>query len=149
MVIDVRTIPRSRTNPQYNEDLLPAELAPFAIKYQRIAELGGLRSRSTQISSSLNGFWKNQSFHNYADYALSTEFAGAIEQLSDWSMTRRCAIMCAEAVWWRCHRRIIADYLLFNGRSVFHLMDKDRLVPAVFTRAATAMNGKIIYPGAT
>ena len=149
LVVDVRTIPRSRRNPQYNEDLLPGELAPSSIEYLRIADLGGLRSRSTQVSPSLNGFWENQSFHNYADYALSSEFGEALEQLSRVSATRRCSIMCAEAVWWRCHRRIIADYLLFSGRSVFHLMDSDRLVSAVLTTTAKAMNGKLIYPAAT
>lgn len=139
----------SRRNPQYNEDHLPGELAPFSIDYRRIADLGGRRSRSMQVSPSLNGFWKNQGFHNYADYALSTNFAQALEQLSELSATRRCSIMCAEAVWWRCHRRIIADYLLFEGRTVFHLMEKDRRVPAELTKAATPMNGKLIYPTAT
>lgn len=149
VVVDVRTVPRSRRNPQYNEDLLPEELAPFSIQYLRIADLGGLRARSTQVSPSLNGFWENQSFHNYADYALSTKFGEALEQLSELSSARRCSIMCAEAVWWRCHRRIIADYLLLYGRDVFHLMDSDRVVPAKLTAAAKGMDGKLIYPAAT
>ena len=146
LVVDVRTVPRSRRNPQYNEDVLASELAPYQISYQRIAALGGLRSRSKTISPKVNGFWDNQSFHNYADYALSDEFAGALHTLIELSLERRCAIMCAEAVWWRCHRRIIADYLLVRKRTVLHLMGSDRIEPARLTSAAKVEDGKITYP---
>ena len=100
----------------------PAELAPWQIGYERIAELGGLRGRSRTSPPDVNGFWENQSFHNYADYALSDEFEPASTQLMALRRQRPTAIMCAEAVWWRCHRRIIADYLLLRGRDVIHLM---------------------------
>ena len=146
LVVDVRTIPRSRHNPQYNEDVLGAELAAFQLGYRRMADLGGLRSRSNTAPPEVNGFWENQSFHNYADYALSSEFAAALDDLVELGSVRRCAIMCAEAVWWRCHRRIIADYLLARGRVVFHLMGKDRVEAAKLTPAATIMDGKITYP---
>jgi uncharacterized protein (DUF488 family) len=146
LVIDVRTVPRSRRNPQYNEDVLGAELAAFQVTYARMADLGGLRSRSADVPSEVNGFWDNQSFHNYADYALSSKFAAALAELLQISSTRRCAVMCAEAVWWRCHRRIIADYLLVRGRSVFHLMGNDRVEPALLTPAARPHEGKITYP---
>jgi hypothetical protein len=146
LVVDVRTVPRSRTNPQYNFDVLPGELAPFEVGYQRIAELGGLRGRSKDVPPEVNGFWENQSFPNYADYALSDDFERALEQLNSVASERRTAIMCAEAVWWRCHRRIIADYLLLRGRSVFHLLGEGRRDPAKITPAATERDGHLVYP---
>jgi uncharacterized protein (DUF488 family) len=145
-VVDIRTVPRSRTNPQYNFDVLADELAPFQIGYERIAELGGLRGRSTTVPPEVNGYWENQSFHNYADYALSDEFEHALEQLMVIASERRTAIMCAEAVWWRCHRRIVADYLLLRGRSVFHLMGEGRKDTAKMTPAAKARDGRQVYP---
>jgi uncharacterized protein (DUF488 family) len=146
LVVDVRTIPRSRRNPQYNEDVLRDELAPYQIGYERIAELGGLCGRSAAVRPEVNAFWENQSFHNYADYALSEQFADALAELLALSSARTCAIMCAEAVWWRCHRRIIADYLLARGRTVLHLMGKGRVEPAKLTPAAEVQGRKIVYP---
>jgi uncharacterized protein (DUF488 family) len=148
-VIDVRTVPRSRTNPQYNADVLPAELAPWHIGYERIAELGGLRGRSQTVAPEVNAFWQNQSFHNYADYALSDEFERGLERLLDISGNRPSAIMCAEAVWWRCHRRIITDYLLLRGRTVVHLMGEGRPRPATITPGATERDGRLVYPAPT
>jgi len=146
VVVDVRTVPRSRRNPQFNEDVLGSELAAYQIGYTRIAGLGGLRGRSPEVPSAVNGYWKNASFHNYADYALSDQFAEALTELLELSSTRRCAIMCAEAVWWRCHRRIIADYLLVRGKMVLHLMGNDRIEPARFTSGAEVADGKVTYP---
>ena len=145
-VVDVRTVPRSRHNPQYNEDVLGAELAPYQIGYRRIAGLGGLRGRSAGVPPEVNAFWDNQSFHNYADYALSAEFLAALGELIELGSDRSCAIMCAEAVWWRCHRRIIADYLLTRGRPVFHLMGSDRVEPARLTPAAQVEGDTLVYP---
>jgi uncharacterized protein (DUF488 family) len=139
-------VPRSRTNPQYNSDVLDANLAPFQISYQRIAELGGLRGRSPRVPPEVNGFWENQSFHNYADYALSGQFEGGLDEILSVSADRRTAIMCAEAVWWRCHRRIIADYLLERGRSVIHLMGEGRTELARMTPAAKERNEHLVYP---
>lgn len=149
LVVDVRTVPRSRRNPQYNEEVLGAELAPYQMAYHRLADLGGLRGRSTAVPPEINAFWRNQSFHNYADYALSTPFERALGALMEFGSARRCAIMCAEAVWWRCHRRIIADYLLARGRTVFHLMSPDRAEPARITPAAKAEGDKLTYPSAS
>lgn len=123
-VVDVRSIPRSRTNPQYNADLLSPSLSKFQIGYAHIAELGGRRGRQGDVAPSTNGFWENQSFHNYADYAMSPEFHSGLSQLRNLGHKKHCVIMCAEAVWWRCHRRIIADYLMAAGEKVFHILGK-------------------------
>ena len=146
MVVDVRTVPRSRTNPQYNAEVLGAELAPCRIGYDRIPGLGGLRGRSRDVPSELNGYWENQSFHNYADYALSDAFAEALDQLIGKAAAQTTAIMCSEAVWWRCHRRIIADYLLIRGIPVLHLMGSGRIEPASLTPAARERDGHLVYP---
>jgi uncharacterized protein (DUF488 family) len=146
LVVDVRTVPRSRTNPQYNEERLPAELAPTGIGYRRIAELGGLRGRSRDVPAEVNGFWINQSFHNYAVYALTEGFAGGLDELLEVSAAAPTAIMCSEAVWWRCHRRIIADYLLLRGIRVLHLMGHGRIEQATITPAARKRDGHLVYP---
>jgi len=146
LVVDVRTVPRSRHNPQYDEGVLGAELGAYQIAYERMPALGGLRGRSPEVAPEVNGYWDNQSFHNYADYALSDEFAAALGELLQISSARPCSIMCAEAVWWRCHRRIIADYLLARHRTVCHLMGIDRVQPAQLTPAAKIDDGRITYP---
>ena len=145
-VVDVRTVPKSRRNPQYNEDVLGEELAPYQVGYARIAGLGGLRGKSHDVAPEVNGLWRNDSFHNYADYALSDEFAESLDRLLELSSDRRCAIMCAEAVWWRCHRRIVADYLIARGRTVLHLMGGGRVEPARITPGAEPHDGTIYYP---
>lgn len=145
-VVDIRTVPKSRHNPQYNETVLGEELAPFQVGYSRIAELGGLRSKAHDVAPAVNGLWRNQSFHNYADYALSDEFAAALDQLLALSGERPTAIMCAEAVWWRCHRRIVADYLIARGRDVFHLMGDRRVDRASLTPGARVDQDRIVYP---
>lgn len=146
-VVDIRTVPRSRTNPQYNKDSLPQSLASFQIGYEQIAELGGLRGKSKQAAPDLNGFWDNRSFHNYADYALTESFGAGLDRLTTLGRQHRCAMMCSEAVWWRCHRRIVADHLLVRGEDVFHLMGKDGIEPATLTRGAQVLeNGLLTYP---
>jgi uncharacterized protein (DUF488 family) len=147
LVVDVRTIPRSRTNPDYNRDALPASLAPSGIGYEHVAELGGLRGKARQVPDTVNAFWQNKSFHNYADYALSDRFGQGLSHLVALGSERRCAIMCSEAVWWRCHRRIIADYLIRRGRQVIHLMGRGRMEPARLTPGAVERDdGKLVYP---
>ncbi|MGA9342389.1 MAG: DUF488 domain-containing protein [Rhodanobacteraceae bacterium] len=145
-IADIRTVPRSRTNPQYNRDTLPGTLAAFKIGYQHIAELGGLRGKARTASPDLNGFWENRSFHNYADYALTPPFKDGLDRLIAIGREQRCAMMCSEAVWWRCHRRIVADYLLARGESVFHLMGSDKIEPARLTDGACVENGEVTYP---
>ncbi|MDY0212285.1 MAG: DUF488 domain-containing protein [Desulfuromonadaceae bacterium] len=147
LVVDIRSIPKSRTNPQYNQEVLPKHLAPYEIDYVHSAKLGGLRSKSKEISVDVNGFWENASFHNYADYTLTEEFRAGLAQLIELGRERQCAIMCAEAVWWRCHRRIVADSLLAHGESVFHLMGNARVEAAHLTQSAQIKtHGVVVYP---
>ena len=147
-VADVRTVPRSRTNPQYNIDEFSAALSGFQIGYEHIAALGGLRAHQPNVPPATNAFWQNSSFHNYADYAMSDGFRSGLSRLRELGHRRRCAIMCAEALWWRCHRRIIADYLIADGETVFHVLGPGQIKPAVMTRAATrSAAGTITYPG--
>jgi uncharacterized protein (DUF488 family) len=146
-VVDVRTVPRSRTNPQYNRDTLPEGLARDGIGYEHIGELGGRRARTPEVAPQINGFWRIQSFHNYADYALTEPFRSGLARLRALGEGRRCAIMCAEAVWWRCHRRIIADYLIAAGDTVIHILGNGRTEPARMTEAAKAQpDGTLTYP---
>lgn len=146
-VVDVRTVPRSRKNPHYNRDTLPAALAPLGLGYRHIAALGGLRSRAKSVPPEVNAFWQNQSFHNYADYAMSAAFHAGLEELIRTGEEKPCAIMCAEGLWWRCHRRIITDYLLAAGEAVSHIMPGGEVVPASMSEAARpAPDGVISYP---
>lgn len=148
-VVDVRAMPRSRTNPQFNHEALADALAPYGMTYIHAPALAGLRSRCPAIDPAVNGFWRNQSFHNYADYALSEQFQDALAWLRERGARETCAIMCAEAVWWRCHRRIIADHLLHRGERVAHLMNNDRAQNAQMTAGAcTDDAGRLVYPSA-
>ena len=114
-----------------------------------IAALGCRRSRSKTVAREVNGFWTNASFHNYADYALTDSFADGLAELIAAGRARRVAMMCSEAVWWRCHRRIVTDYLLARGETVCHLMGEDRIEPARLTPGAqVAPDGKVTYPPA-
>lgn len=147
LVPDIRTVPRPRTNPRFNKDTLPAALAAFDISYEHMASLGGLRGRTQTTPQGVNAFWTNESFHNYADYALSAQFHAGLQHLRDEGCTRRCAIMCSEAVWWRCHRGIVADYLIAGGEVVFHIMGPDRLASARLTPGAVVQpGGTVLYP---
>ena len=147
LVIDVRSIPRSRTNPQFNQQSLPEALAPWQIGYQHIAELGGLRGKSRGAGSSPNTYWRVRSFRNYADYALTAPFAAGLARLRERGSEHRCVIMCAEAVWWRCHRRIIADYLLAAAEQVNHILGKSHVDVASLTPGAVVRSdGTVVYP---
>ncbi|MCO5157793.1 MAG: DUF488 domain-containing protein [Aquamicrobium sp.] len=144
---DVRKMPMSRSNPQFNVDALTGVLAAFRISYEHLAALGGLRGRAKALPDEVNGLWTNRSFHNYADYALTEPFHAGLDHLLEQGRARRCAIMCSEAVWWRCHRRIVADYLIASGETVFHIMGEGRLEPARLTPgAAVRADGKVVYP---
>ena len=117
-------MPRSRANPQFNKDTLPTALAAFDISDEHMAALGGLRGKARTSSQNVNAFWTNESFHNYADYALTAQFKAGLEQLLNEGRKRRCTIMCSESVWWRCHRRIVADSLIASEERVIHIMGR-------------------------
>jgi uncharacterized protein (DUF488 family) len=136
LVVDVRTVPRSRTNPQFNRDVLPGLLGPFGIGYEHLPELGGLRRLRRDIAPETNAFWENASFHNYADYALGEEFHSGLRHLRELGKNARLSVMCAESLWWRCHRRIIADYLIMAGEDVFHILGEGHVEQARLTPAA-------------
>jgi uncharacterized protein (DUF488 family) len=147
LIVDVRTVPRSRTNPQFNRDVLPASLAPYGVAYEHLPELGGLRGPQRDISPDVNSFWDNASFHNYADYAMGEDFRSGLEKLRQLGRTARLAIMCAESLWWRCHRRIITDYLIASGEEVFHILGPGPIEPARLTPAARlGPAGTLTYP---
>jgi uncharacterized protein (DUF488 family) len=146
MVADVRKMPMSRSNPRFNKVVLAEALAARQVSYEHMATLGGLRGKPSGVSPDVNGLWRNGSFHNYADYALSAPFHAGLAHLLEQGRERRCAIMCSEAVWWRCHRRIIADHLIARGEAVFHIMGPGRLEPARLTPGAVVHSGSVVYP---
>ena len=133
-VVDVRSIPRSRTNPQFNADILPGSLAEAGMTYRHLRTLGGRRHRSQDQTPSPNTLWRNESFRNYADYAASEAFRAGLDELEALARRQCCAVMCAEVLWWRCHRRIIADVLTSLDVEVLHIRDtapaeRHRLAP--------------------
>ena len=147
-VVDVRSMPRSRTNPQFNTDALRKSLAAADIGYVHLSALGGRRGRRRDAAPSPNQLWRNEAFRNYADYAMTAEFRAGLEQLKNVASRERCAIMCAEAVWWRCHRRIISDYLLLDGLAVAHIMGPGRIENATLTPGAQRLaDGSLGYRG--
>lgn len=147
LLADVRSVPRSRTNPEYNEDALPEALKSYGIEYIRIPELGGFRPKSKTVPPESNGFWTHNSFHSYADYATGEGFRKGLDILLKSGKNKSVAVMCAEMLWWRCHRRIIADYLIANGQKVFHIINENSIKPAELTSAARVTEeGIIFYP---
>jgi uncharacterized protein (DUF488 family) len=146
-VVDVRRLPGSRRHPHYDGEALSASLAPQGIGYVHLAALGGRRGRSLPAGvPSPNGFWQNASFRRYADYAMGEAFHAGLAQLLELASRRRCTLMCAEVLWWRCHRRIVADYLLAAGRTVCHILGDGRAEPATLTPAARRAGDHLIYP---
>lgn len=121
VLVDIRTITRSRTNPQFNAASLRRRLPRAGITYVTLPELGGRRGKSRDVPAERNAGWTHAAFKNYADYAESTAFAAGLATLLALARRETCAIMCAEAVWWRCHRRIVADYAITSGVRVFHI----------------------------
>ncbi len=145
-LVDVRSVPRSRANPQFNADAVPGSLAAAGIGYTHLAALGGLRHHPKGAPASPNTLWQSAAFRNYADYAMTEPFRVGLDELCDLARTERCAIMCAEAVWWRCHRRIIADYLLARGAAVLHIMGPGKRDPATLTPGAQPLpDGRVLY----
>jgi uncharacterized protein (DUF488 family) len=114
-VLDVRSVPRSRHNPQFNKETLPGALQAVGIKYTHMPGLGGLRRAN---KDSINGGWRNMSFRGYADYMQTPEFVENVKQVMELAVHERCVLMCAEAVPWRCHRSLIAEALILRGARV-------------------------------
>lgn len=145
LVADVRAYPRSRANPQFNGPELQETLAAAGMAYRFMPALGG--RRRSRGDSSPNSLWRNESFRAYADYAGTGEFRAGLQELCALTGGHRCAIMCSEAVWWRCHRRIIADYLLAAGFEVVHILAPGKLTPATLTPGAQrTADGGLVYP---
>lgn len=142
-VIDVRTIPKSRHNPQFNQDDLRQALQQQNIAYTHLASLGGLRHAS---KDSLNTAWKNASFRGYADYMQTPEFKESLEALINIGTEKRTAIMCAEAVPWRCHRSLIGDALLIRDIQVIDIMSEKTNKPHRLTPWADVSGDNITYP---
>ena len=142
-VLDVRTIPRSRRNPQFNRDTLSASLKDVGIAYTHVAALGGLRRPRPD---SINMGWKNASFRGYADHMQTPEFGASLESLMELAKKQRVALMCAEALPWRCHRSLIADALVARGIPTEHIINESRRDAHVLRSFATRSGIYVIYP---
>ncbi len=144
MVVDVRTIPRSRHNPQFNEDVLKAFLEKHDIGYLHMSALGGLRH---PLKNSINNGWHNASFRGFADYMQTAKFKRGVEVLCDIALKNRTVIMCAEAIPWRCHRSLIADALLVRHFVVHDIYSGNRTQEHTLTSFAQVKGLQITYPG--
>lgn len=142
-VLDVRTVPRSRHNPQFDRDALPASLDAVHIAYTHVPGLGGLRHAR---ADSPNAGWHNLSFRGYADYMQSPEFANNVQWIADLARTERCVLMCAEAVPWRCHRSLIGDALLVRGIRVEDIIGAKGRKPHALTAFAHVEGTQVTYP---
>jgi uncharacterized protein (DUF488 family) len=143
LLADVRAWPGSKRHPQFNKDALAESLNAHGIRYEHFSELGGKR---TATPDSRNTAWRNASFRGYADYMETTQFQKGIERLLDVAAKGgRTIITCAEAVWWRCHRSLIADYLKARGVEVLHVLGAHKVAPHPYTPAARILNGELSY----
>jgi uncharacterized protein (DUF488 family) len=143
-IIDVRAFPASRRFPQFNRETLRESLGTLGILYQHLPSLGG---RRTPNPNSRNTAWRNPSFRAYADYMETEEFRAGVNKLLQLSTERSVAVMCAEALWWRCHRSLIADYMKSIGLRVVHIIGEGKNEEHPFTEAARIVDGKLSYRG--
>lgn len=144
LLADIRSVPKSRRHPHFHTDQLAWSLPEENVRYERIAQLGGWRATSPD---SLNGAWRNGSFRGYADHALTDEFAEGLETLRGMARSTRTAMMCSEALWWRCHRRLVADRLVVAGDSVLHITANGRVTSHALTPfAVVSGDGRLLYP---
>lgn len=142
-LVDIRTVPKSRHNPQFGQDSLKQSLTAAGIEYVYMKSLGGLRRPA---KDSVNAAWRNDSFRGYADYMQTNEFAAAIDELMALAERKRTVIMCAEAVPWRCHRSLVGDALLVRGVEVIDIMSEKQTRPETLTRFAKVEGTTITYP---
>jgi len=144
-IADVRRFPASRRHPHFNRENLEVSLPEAGIAYRHFAALGGRRGKARPDSP--NGWWEIEAFRNYADHALAPEFRRALADLREYGHARPVAVMCAEAVWWRCHRRLVCDNLLAAGEEVVHLLDPGKHEPAQLSEGARVQpDGRVLYP---
>ena len=144
VLVDVRSFPGSRRLPQFNKPELAESLRELGIEYRHEPRLGGRRKPR---ADSHNTVWKNASFRAYADHMESEEFRRGVDELLEVAARERTAVMCAEAVWWRCHRSLIADYLKAQGHTVIHIIDQKKTEEHPFTPAARIVEGQLSYRG--
>lgn len=142
-IIDVRTIPRSRHNPQFNKETFRTFLRNHHIGYAQMKKLGGLRHAH---KDSINKAWRNASFRGFADYMQTKDFADALHKLIEKSRKKTIAIMCSEAVYWRCHRSLIADALAAQGYPVKHILSKTKAAKHTLTPWAKIVDHSVYYP---
>ena len=142
LVVDIRSYPGSRRYPQFNKEALQISLPKNNIKYIHLKELGGRRKADPH---SINIAWRNEAFRGFADYMQTDEFKKGINELQQLAIHERIVYMCSEAVWWRCHRSMVSDYLKSLGWTVMHLMDKGKAEEHPYTSPARIVNGKLIY----
>ena len=143
-LVDVRSFPGSRRYPHFNKPELSRNLQAVGILYAHNPRLGGRRRPS---STSKNTAWQNASFRAYADHMESEEFKQGIEELLEVARTKRTAIMCAEALWWRCHRSLISDFLKAKGLTVIHILDEKKTEVHPYTSVARIVDGRLSYEG--
>ena len=143
-VADIRTVPKSRRHPQFNGDALRAFLDAHGVAYRHFPSLGGLRKPH---ADSINSGWRHPSFRGYADHMGTSAFAAGIEALLDFSRAGRTTVMCAEAVWWQCHRQLLADALLARSVPVRHILGTADAKPHRLSEFARVHDGRITYPG--
>jgi uncharacterized protein (DUF488 family) len=142
LLADVRRFPGSRRHPQFGQAALAASLAKAEIEYVHLSELGGRRSAR---KDSPNTAWRNAAFRGYADYMMTDSFQTGIDRLLEAASRKRTAIMCAEALWWQCHRGLIADFLKAAGHKVIHLVGDGKSEEHPYTSAARIVNGQLNY----
>ena len=142
LLADVRRFPGSRRLPHFNQENLSASVAHDGIEYVHFPELGG---RRRAMKNSPNTAWRNEAFRGYADFMMTDEFHAGIQRLLKLAREKRTAIMCAEALWWQCHRSMIADYLKATGHEIIHILSKTKTEVHPFTSAARIVNGKLSY----
>lgn len=141
-VADIRRFPGSRRLPQFGKEALRASLHRHGIDYQWIAELGGRRK---PVAHSTNSAWRNSSFRGYADHLATPEFRQGLEQLKQLAAQTRTVMMCAEVLWWRCHRALVSDVLAVEGVEVLHIQDEERIEEHPYTRPARLHRGQLTY----
>lgn len=144
VLVDVRSFPGSRRYPQFNRAALAESLASIGIEYRHEPRLGG---RRTPRADSHNTAWRNSSFRAYADHMETDDFRKGVEDLLELAASARVAVMCAEALWWRCHRSLISDYLKAAGHAVVHIVDQTKTEAHPFTSAARIVDGELTYRG--